>query len=232
MKTKGKPAQGSAPKNTSVQNEAPKPTAPAPEVKENETLNGDVRATIGWLETPDGKIQLDRMTDKTKKKFRSLLDNPEFVKAIGIEAPSAAPSTLKFPEIDDKECNMILDLLGTVSGIGASFIYKVPREITMKAFQYTPDMRRKINPNLAAVLNKWAPTFLKTYKDEVGLGIVMFGAVNAQLTVMKLLDDQRKKAETRTSPRPVSAISSVAPNVYPAKTEEPLPAESASGAAD
>lgn len=235
MKTKGKNAQGIAPKNVPA-TEAPKPTAPSQDLRENETANGDIRATIGWLETADGKIQFERMTDKTKKKFRSLLESPEFIRAIGAEPPSpAASSPGKLPEIGDQECNMILDLLGTVSGIGASYIYKVPREITAKAFQYTPDMRKKINPNLSAVLNKWAPHFLKSYKDEVGLAIVLFGAVNAQLTVMRILDGQRTKDNgTRpTPPRPVSAISAVPPVAHEPKNEEqPRPVESAAGVGD
>jgi len=42
-------------------------------------------------------------------------------------------------------------------------------------------------------LNKWGPAIVKTWKDEIGLGIVFFAVLNAQVRFMHILDEQRKK---------------------------------------
>jgi len=146
---------------------------------------------ISFNVTNEGAPDWERMLPKTRAQLTDLLKDKSVQKELGISETQAAQITeMGFGE---DEANALLDLLGNIDSVAASKIYGVPGEITAKAFAFTPDHRKKINPPLTRVLNKWGPAIVKTWKDEIGLGIVFFAVLNAQVRFMHILDEQRKK---------------------------------------
>jgi hypothetical protein len=210
MKTrKGKPANAETP--------SPKPqsdplsTAANPVEMSNDSPEKPNR--ISFNLTVDGKPDFARMQGKTKAQLIELLQNKSVQKELGFSADEAK----RIEEIGfgEDEANGLLDLVGGINSIAASRIYKIPREVTSPAFHFTPDHRKKINPGLTRILNKWGPAILKTWKDEIGLGIVMVSVLNSQIALMHIYEARRVRANT---PQPVP--SKVTPISEPAPTEE------------
>lgn len=150
----------------------------------------------------DGTIDLESMRASTRERLEKALSNTSgFSSAV---SPGAKGEDLSFGE---DEANTLLDLMGTIDATAASAIYKIPSEITTKAFTFTPYHREKINPPLARVINKWAPSALKQWKDEIGLGIILVSTVNAQIRLMHMLDEQKKRnIAAPRGPAPVTPI--------------------------
>lgn len=110
----------------------------------------------------------------------------------------------------DDEANALLDLLQPICATAASKIYGIEKDICSRAFVFNGDQRRKINPPLIRVMNKWLPGLVKKYADEIGLGIVLFSTVNAQVRVAQMLDAQEKQRKAAAAqvpaPAPVTEI--------------------------
>ena len=75
------------------------------------------------------------------------------------------------------------------------------------------------------VMNKWAPALLKTWKDEIGLAVILVATINAQIRLMHMLEEQRKKTEP-VSREKVTPISTPAKQ-EPEKKLEPVAAQPA-----
>lgn len=210
MRTKKRSTMAPKPAFADSQN-SPSPDAPelpGPEI-EREKPN-----RISFNMTPDGAPDWERMLPKTKAQLTELLKSKSVQKELGITEQEAKEITeIGFGE---DEANAFLDLLSSIDAMAASKIYGVPMEITSRAFAFTPDHRKKITPPMARVMNKWGPAFLKTYKDEIGLAVILFSTLNAQVRVMHMLEEQRRK--NAPAPKPVTPITQAAP--APVKAEE------------
>ena len=181
------------------------PELPGPEI-EREKPN-----RISFNMTPEGAPDWERMLPKTRAQLTDLLKSKSVQKELGITEQEAKEITeIGFGE---DEANAFLDLLSNIDAAAASKIYGVPMEITSQAFAFTPDHRKKINPPMVRVLNKWGPSILKTWKDEIGLTIVLLAVLNAQVRVMHMMEDRRRK--NAPAPKPVTPITQA-----PAKVEE------------
>jgi hypothetical protein len=148
------------------------------------------------------------------------------VGAIKNDEPSKAetlrnvPATEQAQEFSEMEANALLDLLQGIEQPMASKIYGVPYEITRQAFVFTDDMRKRINPAMVKILNKWAPTILRNWKDELGFVLVFGSALNMQVQTMHHLESKRKKEIAA----PVTPIRPETPK--PEKTETKSPESS------
>ena len=174
---------------------------------------------ISFNVTPEGVPDWERMLPKTRAQLTELLKDKAVQETLGLNTEQVK----KIEEIGfgEDEANALLDLLSSIDSIAASKIYKVPHEVTSEAFAFSADHRKKINPPLARVLNKWGPAILKTWKDEIGLGIVLFAVLNSQVRLMHILESKRRKNLTPPpAPRPVTSISE-APREIP--KPEPAP---------
>lgn len=172
---------------------------------------------VSFFVTPAGTPDFGRMHARTKSQLSELLRNKEVQKELGL----TPEETRKIEEIGfgEDEANALLDVISSIDSVAASRIYKIPREITSQAFAFTPDHRKKINPTLTRVLNKWGPAVIKTWKDEIGLGIVLFSVLNSQVTLMHILENRRKRAESQAPPRE-KVTQMPAPSAPPAAPEE------------
>lgn len=198
------------------------PVVPESQVNKEETVksDGEKANRISFFVTDEGLPDFARMQAKTKGQLSELLRNKAVQSELGITPEEAK----KIEEIGfgEDEANGLLDFLSAIDSAAASRIYKVPREVTSVAFQFTPDHRKKINPALTRVLNKWGPAILKTWKDEIGLGIVLLSVINAQVTLMHILETRRQKASGPQSvPNKVTNISENAPPA-PKPEEKPV----------
>jgi hypothetical protein len=166
---------------------------------------------ISFNVTPDGSPDWNRMLPKTKEQLTELLKNKQVQEALGITPEEAKkPEELGFGE---DEANALLDFLSPIFSFSASRFYGVPMDITSQAFTFTPDHRKKVNPPLTRVLNKWGPSLIKQWKDEIGLAIILAAILNSQVRIMHMLEDKRKRETPRRPPAPVTPISETKPPV-------------------
>jgi hypothetical protein len=126
------------------------------------------------------------------EQLRSILTDSSSQKKLGIE-PAVAKEAHELG-FDATEANALLDLLQIIKAAGAAKVFDVPHEITSRAFTDTELQRSKMVPPITKILNKWGPSLLKTWKDEIGAGIIFISVTNAQVQMMKHLDAQRKKS--------------------------------------
>jgi hypothetical protein len=154
---------------------------------EKQSLNGEEKRGRG---RPPGSgkkplaFETDSVVGDIKKDVRQ---------SGGLPAPVTAPATEQPQEFSDMEANALLDLLQGIEQPMASKVYGVPYEITRQAFVFTDDMRKRINPAMVKILNKWAPTILRNWKDELGFMLVFGSALNMQIQTMHHLEARRKK---------------------------------------
>ena len=154
---------------------------------------------ISFYVTSDRLPEWDRMHPRTITQLSELLKNKEVQEKLGISLAAGQAQEISEIGFGEDEANALLDLVASINSTAAARIYEVPAEITSQAFQFTPDHRRKITPPLTRVLNKWGPSILKTWKDEIGLGIVFFSVLNAQVRLMHILEEKRKKSQPRAT---------------------------------
>lgn len=180
-----------------------------PNLTDTADNTGEKPNRISFNVTAEGIPDWERMLPRTKIQLTELLTNKTVQEKLGI-SPTEAKEVL-LTGFGEDESNALLDLLSGINSVAASRIYQVPTEVTSVAFSFSADHRKKINPPLTRILNKWGPAVIKTWKDEIGLGIVFLSVLNAQVRLMHILEEQRKKKQ----PRPVTPISKTEPEQKP-----------------
>jgi hypothetical protein len=199
MRTKKRNAMASKPvladPQANPQTDAPEP--PGPDI-EREKPN-----RISFNVTPEGNPDWERMLPKTKAQLTDLLKSKSVQKELGITEQQAKEiSEIGFGE---DEANALLDLLQAIDSMGAAKIFGVPMQVTSEAFAFTLDHRKKMNPPLTRLLNKWGPSILKTWKDEIGFSIIFLSVLNTQVQLMHILEAKRRRLAP--APKPVTPIS-------------------------
>jgi hypothetical protein len=171
---------------------------------------------ISFFVSDKGLPEWDRMHGATREQLIGILTNPDVREKLGL----GKEGTKEIEEIgfSEDEANALLDFFQGVNSLLAARIYKMPREITNEAFKYTEEHRRKLNPPMVRLMNKWGPSIIKTWKDEIGFAILLFSVTNAQLTVMRLLEQKRQRNLSWANVTPI-----VPPAQSQKKEEEPLP---------
>jgi hypothetical protein len=164
--------------------------------------------------------QWDRLHPKTVDQLRAILSDKNCQKKLGIAEPVKEVHEQGF---DDTEANGLLDLLQTIKAAGASKVFDVPYDITSQAFTDTELQRNKMVPPITKLLNKWGPSILKTWKDEIGAGIIFISVTNAQIKMMRHLEAAKK----RTGPQNVKEMPNRSVKAEPEskpeeKKEEPV----------
>jgi|ERR1700761_2394975 len=207
-------------KSESASKGATESTAPLSQATEATAANSETVKTnerISFYIDDNGLPQWDRISPKTVDQLRAIFESKDSHKKLGIAPP---PDTKEAYEVgfDATEANALLDLLQIVKAYGASKAFDVPVDITTKAFTDTELQRSKMVPPIAKLMNKWGPSLLKTWKDEIGAGIIFVAVTNAQVQVMRHLEAQRKA----NSPQPVTEIRNR--SVSAGKETKPAPA--------
>ena len=184
------------------------PEVPGPEIGQEKPNR------ISFNTTAEGVPDWERMLPRTKAQLTDMLKSKSVQKELGLTPDEVKEiSEIGFGE---DEANALLDVFQGITTVGASKIYGVPIEITSQAFTYTPDHRKKMNPPLTRLLNRWGPAALKAWKDEIGFSIIFLSVLNAQVQLMRILDAKRKRLAP-VAPRVPTPIS-------PASVPEEKPA--------
>lgn len=187
--------------------------------------NAEKPNRVSFYVTEGGSPDWERMQPKTKEQLSEILLNPTVQKELGFTREQAEDiSKVGFGE---DEANALLDLLGGIDSLAASKIYGIPHVVTSEAFSFSADQRKKINPPLSRILNKWGPSILKTWKDEIGLAMVLTATLNAQVRIMHMLEEKRKKNSPARPPQagvtPITQPAQSKPEEKTvAKTDDPL----------
>ena len=176
-----------------------------PEMATSPPADEDAKTSrFSFAITEDGKIDFNGMRNKTKEQLGEMLRDPTAQRELKFTPEQSATLEDVFGE---DEANAVLDLFGTINSFAACRIYDVPLEITTQAFTFTPEHRRKLTPVYARLLNKWGPSFLKQYKDEIGAAVLTASVLNVQVQKMRVLNttrlhNQRPTVVVRPQPEP------------------------------
>lgn len=162
----------------------------------------------------DKSVAWDQISESNLEILRSALKNPDAAKVLGFSKPEEVSGEIGF---DNDDANAFLDLLSGVDSFAASKIYKIPKDVTDAAFKFQEYHRKKLNPPMIRLLNKWSPVILKTWKDEIGFGLVLVATLNAQVNVMHALEQKRRNSLPQPKDN-VTAISGAPLERTPAPT--------------
>jgi hypothetical protein len=171
-------------------------------------------------------VAWDQIPEKNLEILRDALKNPDTAKILGISKPEETPGEIGFSNDD---ANAFLDLLSGVDSLAASKVYKIPKTVTDAAFKFEDYHRKKLNPPMVRLLNKWSPLILKNWKDEIGFGIILVSTLNAQVNVMHALENKRRASLPRNDNiTPISGATlertpAPMPKAEAAKTNAPAP---------
>jgi hypothetical protein len=154
-----------------------------------------------FIDAESGLVQWDRISGKTKTQLEKIFRASETQSQLGYVPPS--PKEVKEAyevAFDATEVNAILDLLQVIDATAAAKMFDVPLDITTQAYTFTDLHRSKLTPTYAALLNKWGPSVMKTWKQEIGAALVTVSVLNAQYRTMRALEKARKPATVTTMP--------------------------------
>jgi hypothetical protein len=144
-----------------------------------------------YLDKATGKVQWDRMQKKTKEQLKDILSNPEISKLLGSPFPKEVQSIF-----DPSWSGGVLDALALIERIIAQKFFKVSAEAAGKAFKFSDTEKATVSPFLSNVINKYAVkyelNFLRDFKDEIGLVVILSAMTQAKIAYASKLDEQIK----------------------------------------
>jgi hypothetical protein len=167
---------------------ASKKTESAPEKGLSEPENGENRSdlgasepeiapsrkTIGWSLTPEGRIDFDRMREKTKQELRDLIDDPEVRKAVGAKNSEGNQQTAQPVEFFDPAwCKPLFDTFAQVETMVIAPRLKLPADIVFKQLRFNKEELDALTPVTCRVINKYAMEWMIRFKDEIGLAMLL-----------------------------------------------------------
>jgi hypothetical protein len=144
-----------------------------------------------YLDKSTGKVQWDRMQKKTKEQLKEILTNPEISKLLGSPLPKEVHNIF-----DPSWSGGVLDALALIERVIAQKFFKISSEAAGKAFKFTESDKATVSPFLANVINKYAEkyelNFLRDFKDEIGLVVILSAMTQAKISYAKEIDKQIK----------------------------------------
>lgn len=203
----GKIVATDSPEETKPEETQSEKPADHPEIFEN---NRRVAFTVD----SEGRIDVEKLQDKTKIQLKEIFSRPSELRKLGL-SPSVSKQ-IADNEFGEDEANALLSFITMVDAPIAARLYNVPKSIAKEAFTFDDYHRSKLNPPMIRLMNKWGPSVLKTYKDEVGFALIMFSTLSSQVMVMNALEEKRKASLPANSQPNVTPI-----NRQPATNYQP-----------
>jgi len=195
--------------------EAPKPEAVAAEPE----LPQGFRVAV----TPEGDVDLDRMSPKSIEKLRIAVNSPAVQKNI-LKAPAAEPEKKREPVLPEALVAKMYDAVGLVEVAVSTRFFGVDAGVAERVLPFNEKEKNLLVPATAAVIDKHSGEWLRTHKEEtllITMLVLTFTAKIVQLRLqLHLLEEQKKTAKT---PAP--------PAAPPQPATAPTEGESANGAA-
>jgi len=172
------------------------------------------RKTFAVYVDANGKIEVDRLQERTKAQLRSLFQDSSLPGKLGI-ASAAVPA----PQFVSTEMvSAFYDTLGNIESLIGQKVFKVSSDIASKAFTFDAEKKKSLTPLTVKVANKYAWEWLQKYGDEIMLLSVFVGVTLSQVAVLKTLQAGGKVSEKSiaySAPTPEAKTVEVAP--VPAK---------------
>lgn len=207
---------------TKSQPRAPKPEPPqAPILQQMDAQLANDLDGISRLSFPvdsDGRVQWDSMRQSTKEKVRSILQNPETARVLGIESQGSSSPVEVF---DPAWTGSIYDAIGKLESFGVQKIYGMPAHIAEKCFLYTDAEKEKLAAPTAKVINKYATVWMVKFKDEIALAFLFVTMTAVKLQMASTLMQMEKRMEEAKTARP-SAPAPTPKDIDPATMEKSL----------
>lgn len=213
MKTKNKLPKVQVPEVS--QSEAEPIEAPAPVSASATDESGERISVAIYLDKTTGKVQWDRMQKKTKDQLKEILSNPEISKLLGSPLPKEVQQIF-----DPSWAGGVLDALALIERLIAQKFFKISSEAAGKAFKFTEAEKATVSPFLANVINKYAEkyelNFLRDFKDEIGLVVILSAMTQAKISYAKKIDEEIKLQSMKrvnSSEVKASALETEAPGI-------------------
>lgn len=145
----------------------------------------------------NGNVQWDRMREKTKDQLKTILQNPDTKKALGLDTVSKVEPVEVF---DPEWTGSLYDAIGKLESFGAQKLYHIPPDIAEQAFTYTEKEKEKLGPLTAKVINKYASVWMVQFKDEIGLAFLFVTMTAVKLQMATMLSKMRGAVDNAPAP--------------------------------
>lgn len=146
---------------------------------------------------PDGNVVWDSIRTATKEKLRTIIQNPETSKALGI-----VDTTKPTVEVFDPEwTGSLYDAIGKLESFAAQKLYKISPDVAEKAFHFTDLEKDKLAGPTAKVINKYASTWMVQFKDEIALAFLFVTITAVKLQMAQALQ-RIETAQAQAQPQP------------------------------
>lgn len=181
------------------------PSAPAVEQEEKQ-------ARLSFPLDASGKPDWDKMHAKTRAKVKDLM---------GEGASRGAVAAERVEVFDPAWTGTMFDVIGKIESFAAAKLYKMPAEIADLAFTYSQAEKDKLAGPTAKVINKYAPLWLETYKDEIALAglFVMITAMKFQMATVLMAQAQKTGAGRPNVPSPSPKTVTLVPDLVATEAE-------------
>jgi hypothetical protein len=150
----------------------------------------------------DGKVDVERLRDKSKETLIGVLKDAELKVALGI-GEAGAPAI----EFDPKLIGAAYDWLGGLEAMLMQLWLRIPAEQARQIWVYTHDEKALLVPASQAVLAKHSPEWMARYKEEVQFiaffGLITSTKVRASLAAQAAAKKEKEAKEAVAEP-PVS----------------------------
>jgi hypothetical protein len=145
-----------------------------------------------------GLPDVNSLNPDVKEQLKKLITDPEMRKAFG-EAGIPIPVLEVFKEEDIK---LLYTMVGPVEAYAVAMAMKVPVQLAMQVFLYTPAEIEALTPPTLAVANKYAAYLggLVAWKEELAFGFALFGVTSAKLATLRHLVSVEKQKEKEANP--------------------------------
>lgn len=137
----------------------------------------------------DGTVDLERMRESTKQRL--------FQAVAGLEA-QAEEDLAEQARALKAVVPAIYKVLGTIEGLVASWVTKVPREEAIRIFDYGPGEIQALSEPTANILAKHASN-IAAYKDEISLALILTAIHQEKIAaIMELKKEYVQRPDSRS----------------------------------
>lgn len=172
------------------------PAAPAPAPVAPVDTSDSERISLAWFADKNGKIEWDRMADKTKERLRGIMTSPDARKALGIVQDPVQQAQFFPPAF----VNTMYDALGMIETAVATRWVGIDPDIAKRVMLYNDAEKAMLNPPTCAVLNQYLGDF--EHKNLAALLMLLTGLTLQKIAALRQLMIQLKGTHTPENPPP------------------------------
>ena len=152
----------------------------------------------------DGKVDVERLRDKSKQTLTDVLKDEQLKLALGIGEPGA-PAI----EFDPKLIGAAYDWLAGLEAMLMQLWLHIPAGQAREIWTYTEADKALLVPSTQAVLAKHSPEWMARYKEEVQFiaffGLITSTKVRASLAVQAAIKKGKEVKEAAAKAEPAGA---------------------------